>query len=163
MKYVLMFLTFLSVCTTADLLKIPLTLDGSRTITIPNGTTSFDESFTINPADDADFQKYLDKIKGYEIESISITPESWSGAQATKFSGTFSLPDLNNISVPITNLDLGTVSLLAMNISSADLVSIATSLQQFGKLNVRFKGTLTNNSGGSLKLGIKVNLKIKVV
>ncbi|MFZ9240688.1 MAG: hypothetical protein ACO22R_06070, partial [Chitinophagaceae bacterium] len=62
MKFVLMFFTFLSVCTTADLLKIPLTLDGSRSVTIPNGVTSFDETFSVNPADDADFQKYLDKI-----------------------------------------------------------------------------------------------------
>jgi len=162
MKFVLMFFTFLSVCTTADLLKIPLTLDGSRSVTIPNGVTSFDETFSVNPADDADFQKYLDKIKGYEIESISIAPESWSGAQATTFSGTFSLPDLN-ISIPINNWSFSNFSYLTLNTSTDQLVSLATSLQQFGKLNIKFKGTISNNSGGNLKLNVKVNLKIKVV
>jgi len=162
MKYVLMFFTFLSVCTTADLLKIPLTLDGSKSVTIPSGVSSFDETFTISPSDDADFQKYLDKINGYEIESISIAPESWSGLQQTTFAGTFSLPD-QNISIPITNWNLGVFTYLPMNISTDQLVNTATALQKFGKLNLKFKGDLTNNSGGNLKLSIKVNLKIKVV
>ena len=162
MKYVLMFFTFLSVCTTADLLKIPLTLDGSRSVTIPNGVNSFDETFTISPSDDADFQKYLDKIKGYEIESISIAPESWSDLQQTTFSGTFSLPD-QNITVPITNWSLSAYTYFPMSITPTQLISIATALQNFGKLNIKFNGTVTNNTGGNLKLAIKVNLKIKVV
>ncbi|MFN5813369.1 MAG: hypothetical protein ACK46B_04550, partial [Bacteroidota bacterium] len=72
MKYVLMFFTFLSVCTTAELLQIPLTLDSTRTIKIPKGLTIVSETITVSPSEDPDFQKYLDKIKGYTIESVSI-------------------------------------------------------------------------------------------
>lgn len=73
MKYILMFFTFLSVCTTAELLQIPLTLDTTRTITIPQGVTIIAETITVSPSDDPDFHKYLDKIKGYTIESVSFS------------------------------------------------------------------------------------------
>lgn len=161
MKYVLMFFTFLSVCTPADLLKIPLTLDATQSVTIPSGITSIDETFKVDPSQDPDFQNYLQKIKGYEIDSITIAPESWDGAKNTTFDGSVKLIDLN-MSYPVT-LNLATVSYIPISANATNLIDLASTLSKAGLMNINFKGTLSNNSGGNLKLKFKVYLKIKVL
>ena len=157
-----MFFTFLSVCTTTDLLKIPLTLDAEKSFTIPSGVTSIDETFKVDPSQDADFQKYLDKIKGYEIDSISIASDSWTGPSNTTFSGNITLSDIGIVTT-YNNLNLSNGTYVPFSLSNSNLISVASILSSQGLMNVNFKGTLSNNSGGSIKFKIKVYLKTKVV
>jgi hypothetical protein len=162
MKYVLMFFTFLSVCTTADLLQIPLTLDNTQTVTIPNGGTSFDKTFEVKPSEDPDFQRYLDKIKSYEIELITIEPSSWSGNLQTVVNGEFSLPEVNNKSYKFSMPLADPSPIFAQNELKDLYITTASKLSSSGKMKVNLKGTVSNNTGGELKLKITVKLKVRV-
>ena len=157
-----MFFTFLSVCTTSDLLKIPLTLDVTRTINIPSGVTTIDVPFKIDPSQDADFQQYLSKIKDYEVDSITIAPESWSGAAGTTFTGTLNFVDLG-FSSTFPTMNLISYTYLPLSLKDANLLSMASDLSKYGKMNVNLNGTFNNNTGGTFNLKVKVHLKIKVV
>ena len=158
MKYVLMFFTFLSVCNASDLLSIPLTLDDTRDFTIPAGATTVDQTNTISVGNDPDFQKYLNTIKSYDITSISIIAESYSGP-ATTFTGSISF---GTASANFNNWDLKSTTELMLPYTTADLVKIGEAFQSNGSQNFTIKGTLSNSTGGVLKLHVKVNLKIKV-
>ena len=158
MKYVLMFFTFLSVCNASDLLSIPMVLDDTRDFTIPAGATTVDQTNTINVGNDADFQKYLDKIKSYDITSISVIAESYSGP-ATTFTGSISF---GSSTATFTNWDLKSSSELILPYTTADLLAIGQAFQSNGSQNFNVKGTLSNSQGGVLKLHVKVNLKIKI-
>ena len=159
MKYVLMFFTFLSVCNASDLLTIPLVLDDTREITIPAGASSIDQTYTINVGNDADFTKYLDKIKEYDITGVTLTAESYSGP-STVVNGTVTF---GTSSVQITNWDLKTGSELTLQFTTAELLAIAEKFKAKGSESLTVKGTLSNSTGGVLKLHTKVNLKIKVI
>lgn len=159
MKYVFIFLTFLSVCNATDYLTVPLVLDDTREFTIPSGKSTIDESFVINVGSDPDFTKYLNAVKSYDITAITITAESYSGP-ATTLNGTITI---GTASVQITNLDIKTGSELSLPFTTAQLVEMGGKFQSDGSINVTLKGNLSNSSGGVLKLHTKVNLKAKVV
>ena len=158
MKYILMFFTFLSVCNASDFLTIPLVLDDTREVTVPAGATTIDQTYTINVDNDADFEKYLNTIKSYDITGITLIAESYTGP-STIFNGTI---DFGNAYAKITDWDLKDPTPLVASLTASDLVYIGQRFQQYGSENVTMKGSLSNNKGGTLKLHIKVNLKIKV-
>ena len=165
MKYVLMFFTFLSVCNASDLLKIPLTLDAEQSFTIPKGVTDIDETFEVNPAQDTDFQKYLEKIKGYEIDSIGIAVDSWSGPADTYLTGDIIVAKCDQWKNFFDNVKIstGTTFYKPYLLDINDALNTASLLSKAGVFNVNFKGFVSNNSGGSLKIKVKVYLKIKVL
>ncbi|MEY4114002.1 MAG: hypothetical protein RLZ76_695 [Bacteroidota bacterium] len=158
MKYVLMFFTFLSVCNATDFLSIPLVLDDTREITIPAGSSSVDQTFSINVGNDADFQKYLNTIKSYDITGVTISAVSYSGP-ATTFNGTISF---GSASAQFTNWDLKGGTEQVLPYTTAQLAEIGQKFQASGSENFTVKGNLSNSTGGVLKLHVKVNLKIKV-
>jgi len=159
-----MFFTFLSVCTTAELLQIPLTLDTTKTITIPQGFTDISETILISPSDDPDFQKYLDKIKGYTIESVTF---STSNIQTTQQQLNAALgvvvvnfPDLG-FKTNTEAIILSEGSDYPLNISGEQLASLANYIQKNGIMKMELRA-LSVNFNGSFNLKIKINLKIKV-
>ena len=161
MKFVLMFFTFLSVCTTAELLQIPLTLDSTRTIKIPKGLTNVSETITVSPSEDPDFQKYLDKIKGYTIESVSIrAANSVSRAGAA-------ITDLY-VEFPAYNFTTGKTNLLydgkeiILDINGDTLVKLAESIQKNGSMVMKLNGYTYSLTGEDFDFKIEINLKIKV-
>jgi hypothetical protein len=158
MKFVLMFFTFLSVCNATDFLSIPLVLDDTRDIIIPSGTSSVDQTFAINVGNDADFQKYLNSIKSYDITGVTISAVSYSGP-ATTFNGTISF---GSASAQFSNWDLKNGAELVLPYTTAQLAEIGQKFQANGSENFSVKGNLSNSTGGVLKLYVKVNLKIKV-
>ena len=161
-----MFFTFLSVCTTAELLQIPLTLDTTRTVTIPAGVTYVEETITVKPSDDPDFQKYLDKIKGYTIESVSLSAD-----KARLFSGLLEAPNkaLSFITVefPANNFSTTRVELLNdgkdinLGLNGDQLAYMAESIQKNGSMQMKVKA-VTISFYGKFDLKVKINLKIKV-
>ncbi|MEY2587917.1 MAG: hypothetical protein RLY11_1766 [Bacteroidota bacterium] len=160
MKYILMFFTFLSVCTTAELLQIPLTLDTTRTVVIPQGATLIAETITVSPSDDPDFQKYLDKIKGYTIESVSFSsPNPYIG-------GSVAIARLM-VDFPAAGFSTKWVDVLYdgrqvdIGLTGEQLVKMAESIQKNGKMDMKVSGS-TYGFFGELKLTVKINLKIKV-
>ncbi|MEY3921608.1 MAG: hypothetical protein RL634_1369 [Bacteroidota bacterium] len=159
MKYILMFFTFLSVCNATDLLTIPLVLDDTREFTIPSGASSIDQTFTVNVGNDADFTKYLNTIKSYDITGVTLTVDSYSGPSTT-VNGSV---NFGTASVQLTNWELKTGSELALSFTTAQLAAIGEKFQANGSETVTVKGTLSNSTGGVLKLHTKVNLKIKVI
>jgi len=166
MKYVLMFLTFLSVCTTAELLQIPLTLDTTRTVTIPAGVTFVEETITVKPSDDPDFQKYLDKIKGYTIESVSLSADN-----AVLFSGLIALPNFAlgfiQVEFPAYNFTTTKVEVLHngkdiyLGLTGDQLAKMAESIQKNGSMQMKIK-TFTSSFYGKFDLKVKINLKAKL-
>ena len=161
MKYVLMFFTFLSVCTTAELLQIPLTLDSTRTIKIPKGLTIVSETITVSPSEDPDFQKYLDKIKGYTIESVSIRAAnsvSIAGAAITDLYVEF---PAYNFTTRKTNL-LFNGETIILDINGDTLVKLAESIQKNGSMEMKLKGSTYSVAGEDFDFKIIINLKIKV-
>jgi len=158
MKYILMFFTFLSVCNASDFLTIPLVLDDTREVTIPAGATTIDQTYTINVGNDADFEKYLNTVKSYDITGISIIAESYSGP-ATTLSGTLTF---GTATATITNWDLKSTTPLVLSFTTADLAAIGQKFLASGSENFTLKGNLSNGTGGVLKVHIKVNLKVKV-
>lgn len=166
MKYVLMFFTFLSVCTTAELLQIPLTLDTTRTVTIPAGITRFEETITVKPSDDPDFQKYLDKIKGYTIESVSF-----SANNAILNSGLVEAPNkviaYIEVEFPANNFVTAQSELLHdgkdinLGLTGDQLAKMAESIQKNGSMQMR---VFVNSKSfyGKFDLKVKINLKAKL-
>ena len=162
MKYVLMFFTFLSVCNASDLLKIPLILDAENSFTIPSGITSVDETFVVDPSQDADFQSYLTKIKEYEIDSVRIAFDSWTGPANTMITGKFTLPDAG-LTWDIGNINLSTGTFIPVNFNASEYLNFASKLSAKGQMKVNFKGAISNGTGGPLKIKMKIYLKIKVI
>jgi hypothetical protein len=161
MKYVLMFFTFLSVCTTAELLQIPLTLDTTRTVTIPYGVEIFNEKITVSPSDDPDFQKYLDKIKGYTIESLSISTTSSEAVLPTsKIFFYIEFPEYDFVTTKRETLFDG--KQIFLDISGDMLAKMAESIQKNGSMKMNISGYAVNFSGGNIDFKVKINLKIKV-
>jgi hypothetical protein len=166
MKYVLMFFTFLSVCTTAELLQIPLTLDTTRTVTIPAGVTDVEETITVKPSDDPDFQKYLDKIKGYTIESVSLSAD-----KAIVVPGLLELPNkaiaFITVEFPANNISTTRVELLNdgkdinLGLNGDQLARMAESIQKNGSMQMKVYA-FTSSLYGKFDLKVKINLKIKV-
>jgi hypothetical protein len=166
MKYVLMFFTFLSVCTTAELLQIPLTLDTTRTVTIPAGVTDVEETITVKPSDDPDFQKYLDKIKGYTIESVSLSADN-----AVLASGLYGLPNmaLASIIVNFPDYNFTTTKIeflhdgkdINLGLNGDQLAKMAESIQKNGSMQMKVTA-YTSSFFGKFDLKVKINLKIKV-
>ena len=166
MKYVLMFFTFLSVCTTAELLQIPLTLDTTRTVTIPAGVTDVEETITVKPSDDPDFQKYLDKIKGYTIESVSLSAD-----KAILVSGLYEPPNkalaFITVEFPANNFSTTRVELLNdgkdinLGLNGDQLARMAESIQKNGSMQMKVYA-FSSSLYGKFDLKVKINLKIKV-
>lgn len=166
MKYVFMFLTFLSVCTTAELLQIPLTLDTTRTVTIPAAVTFVEETITVKPSDDPDFQKYLDKIKGYTIESVSLSAD-----KAVLVSGLLEVPNKAIASIivkfPANNFTTTKIELLhdgkdiVLGLTGDQLAGLAESIQKNGSMQMNVTA-FTSSFYGKFDLKVKINLKIKV-
>lgn len=166
MKYILMFFTFLSVCTTAELLQIPLTLDTTRTVTIPAGVTFVEETITVKPSDDPDFQKYLDKIKGYTIESVSLSAD-----KAVLASGLLGIPNMAIASIivnfPANNFTTTKTEILHdgmdidLGLTGDQLAKMAESIQKNGSMQMNVRA-FTSTFSGKFDLKVKINLKIKV-
>ena len=158
MKYILMFFTFLSVCNASDLLTIPLVLDDTRDLTIPSGATSVDQSYKVDVGNDPDFTKYLNTVKSYDITGVTIIAESYSGP-ATTFNGTISF---GTATAQFSNWDLKSNAEKVLPYTTAELAAIGEKFKASGSETFAIKGTLSNGTGGVLKLHVKVNLKIKV-
>lgn len=162
MKYILMFFTFLSVCTTAELLQIPLTLDTTRTVVIPQGATSIAETITVSPSDDPDFQKYLDKIKGYTIESVSF----YSTNTNSILFGNSAIASIS-VAFPAFGISKSKFDILyggkevKLDLSGEELAKMAEFIQKNGKMDMYILGS-TYGFFGTLELKVKINLKIKV-
>jgi len=166
MKYVLMFFTFLSVCTTTELLQIPLTLDTTRTVTIPAGVTFVEETITVKPSDDPDFQKYLDKIKGYKIESVSLSAD-----KAILISGLLELPNkaVAGIIVQFPEYNFSTMKTellhdgkdINLGLTGDQLAKMAESIQKNGSMQMKITA-FTSSFYGKFDLKVKINLKAKL-
>ncbi|MFN5812664.1 MAG: hypothetical protein ACK46B_00965, partial [Bacteroidota bacterium] len=149
------------VCTTAELLQIPLTLDTTRTVTIPYGMEIFDEKITVSPSDDPDFQKYLDKIKGYTIESLSLSTTSSKALLPTSSIFFFvEFPEYGFVTTKRETLFDGKE--IVLDIPGDMLVKMAESIQKNGSITMNVSGYTVNFSGGNIDFKVKINLKIKV-
>jgi hypothetical protein len=170
MKYVFIFLSFLSVCTTAELLQIPLTLDAKKTINVPFNAATFKEyrdTLTIKPSDDPDFQRYMNNIRAYTIDSVSFTTSNLTGDYA-KY-GTipryaiFGIYNLETQDLAATNvIDLGTTTSYRLGISGAGLANWANSIQKNGSIKLLMLVQEISETNGGFDLNLKLHTKIKL-
>ena len=170
MKYVFIFLTFLSVCTTLDVLQIPLTLDATRTIKVPpdsNFAKAFSDTITIKASDDPDFQRYLDKIKGYTIESVSYSTSNLTGIYANYgYIESYAVMALEFIDLGFTTssgmISLGVPGVQEFGFTGDQLAKMAGYIQQKGSLRVKVTLVNLKMSNGGFDLNLKLNVKVKL-
>jgi len=170
MKYVFIFLTFLSVCTTVELLQIPLTLDAKKTINLPDSPwvlNKYIDTIIIKPSDDPDFQRYLDKIRSYTIDSVSFTTSNLTGEYARHTTiPRFAIITIKNLDTGETastgEIDLGSTKAYNLGISGAGLSNMANKIQNNGSLKLELIIIDWSLYRGGFDLNLKFHTKIKV-
>jgi hypothetical protein len=126
--------------------------------------TLFEETITVSPSNDPDFQKYLDKIKGYTIESVSFSTSNVQGNDPFAYTDVLSTII---VQFPASGFSSRKIDLLYdgkdvdLGLSGEQLAKMAESIQKNGSMDIKVSGFLLNFYG-KFDLKIKINLKIKV-
>ncbi|MCE2759346.1 MAG: hypothetical protein LW706_15610, partial [Chitinophagaceae bacterium] len=108
-----------------------------------------------------DFQKYLDKIKGYTIESVSIRAANSSSRAGYAITDLYVEFPAYNFTTRKTNL-LFNGETIILDINGDTLLKLAESIQKNGSMEMKLKGSTYSVAGEDFDFKIIINLKIKV-
>ena len=143
-----------------------ININSSLTEEIPVSATEADQNIayetTIDAKSDSDILENLEKIKEYQIESVTFTVTEYNGPDTANLSGTLSVGNSAktfSADIPSLNIKLFADEVYNISLSEEQLDELESILLASNQLKVTFSGSV---SEAPLSFTLNVTVKTKV-